>query len=185
MAQPSNIINAKVNKLKQVLATLPLKVGDTAILFVKQRFREQAWADNSTEVWKPRNIGGKRNKGRAILTNTGRLRRGWRIARVTADSITIANDVPYAKTHNDGYRGVVQVKQHVRNRWKKSRVETGKLTKKGKQSMKTITTAVGEYEVKNHSRKMNMPRRRMIGKSAILDNQIKRLISAEIMKAFR
>lgn len=185
MAQPKHIITARGNRLKQVLTTLPIKVGDTAILFVKQRFREQAWVDNSTEVWKPRKIGGKRNKGRALLTKTGRLRRGWRIARVTSDSTTIANDVPYAQVHNDGFKGTVKVKAHKRTKWKKSKVETGKLTKKGNKSMKTITTAGGEYEVKSHSKKMNMPRRRMIGKSAILDKQIKRLISAEIMKAYR
>jgi phage gpG-like protein len=186
MQQPSAIqFKANAQQLKQRLLSIPVKVGDTAILFTMQRFREQAWINNTTEPWKQRKPGAKRNQGRAILMNTGRLRRSIRIVRVTSDSVTIGSDVPYAQVHNDGFKGTVAIQKHKRTKWIKSRIETGQLTKKGNKSMRTITTAGDEYDVRAHSRKMNMPRRRFMGESPALTKQITRLITAEIMKAFK
>lgn len=181
----SNKIKATAKRVKEILLTLPIKVGDTAVLFSKQRFKEQSWVDNSTQPWKARKAGAKRNRGRALLVDKGRLRRSIRVIRTTGDSVTIGSDVPYAQAHNDGFKGIVQVKAHKRTKWKKSKVESGTLTKKGNKSMKTVTTANGEYQVEAHSKKMNMPRRRFMGKSAALDKQIKRLITSQIMKAFK
>ncbi len=179
----AQIIHIKAQALKQRLLTLPVKMADTAILFTKQRFREQAWADTSTQPWKPRKAGAKRNKGRALLVSSGRLRRSIRLIRTTADSATIGSDVPYARIHNDGFRGVESVKAHTRHKYTKSRVETGKLTKTGKMGMQTVSTISGDIQVKAHTRRMNMPRRRFMGESAALRNQINRLVSSEIMKA--
>lgn len=146
-----------LENLKKRLLTLPKKVGDTAVLFTKQRFREQAWVDNSTQPWKKRNPNAKRNKGRALLMNSGRLRRSIRIVGTTSDSVTIGSNVPYAAAHNEGFKGAVQVSAHSR---------------KGK-------------PVKAHSRNMNLPVRRFMGPSAALNKQITRLIKAEILKAIR
>lgn len=180
-----NPLRADAQRLRQTLLTLPIKVGDTAVLFSKQRFREQSWVDYATEPWKRRKTGAKRNTGRAILMSTGRLRRSIRIMRTTRDSVTIGSDVPYARVHNEGFMGIVGVKGHTRTKWVKTKIETGKLTPKGNKSMRTMTTAGGEYTVKAHNRKMNMPRRQFMGSSKVLDKQVTRLITAEIMKAFK
>lgn len=181
----SQVIKIKAQALKRRLVTLPIKIGDTAILFSKQRFREQAWVDNATIPWKPRKPGAVRNRGRALLVSSGRLRRSIRIIRTTGDSVTIGSNVPYAQIHNDGFNGTQQVSAHTRTKWKKERVETGSLTKSGKKSMKTVTSENGTYSVKSFSRKMNMPRRRFMGKSAALERQLGRLISSEIMKSIK
>lgn len=180
-----NIIHLTAQQLKTRLLTIPVKAGDTAVLFSMQRFREQAWVDASTYPWKKRQLGAKRNSGRALLVSSGRLRRSVRIMRTTSTSVTIGSDVPYARIHNEGFKGTVSVKAHTRTKWVKSRVETGNLTKSGRKQMRTMTTAGSQYAVGQHTRKMNMPRRQFMGNSRQLEKQITRLITAEIMKAFK
>lgn len=181
----SNPLNAQARKLQDAMRTLPIKVGDTAILFIKSRFREQAWADTATQPWRVRKYNGKNSRGRALLVKSGRLRRSFRIIRVSPNSVTVGSDVPYAAIHNDGFRGQVTVAAHTRTKWKKTRVATGELTATGRQRMATLTSADGSSEVAAHKRNVNMPRRRMIGKSRVLDKQVTRLISATILKATR
>jgi len=168
-----------------MILTLPVKVGTLAVNFTKQRFREQAWIDNATEPWRRRKPGTKRNRGRALLVNTGRLRRGNRIIRTGHLSVTIGNDVPYAAAHNQGFKGTVSIPAHKRKKLKKEKVETSKLTKKGKPRKKTVVSVIGDIDVKAHTRKMNMPRRQFMGRSMYLNHQIGRLISAEINKIFK
>lgn len=157
-----------------MITNLPSKVGTLAVNFTKQRFREQSWIDTATEPWRRRRPGAKRNRGRALLVNTGRLRRGNRIIKVGPLSVTIGNDVPYAAAHNYGFNGVVSIPAHTR-----------KKTKKGTPRKKTVVSVIGEIPVKAHTRKMNMPRRRFMGRSMYLNNQIGRLITAEINKIFK
>lgn len=171
MPLTNNQIRNKAAALRARLLTLPVKVGDTAVLFTKQRFAQKNWIDNRVEYWKPRKKftrWGKtpRNKGRALLVDSGRLRRSIRIMGKTATSVTIGSDVPYATAHNDGFRG--EAKQRVSPYTRK--------LKKG-----------GTTTVKAHDRtiQQNIPRRRFIGQSQYQTKQIERLISSEIMKAIR
>lgn len=171
MPLTNNNIRAKAAALRSRLLTLPIKVGDTAVLFTKQRFAQKNWIGNSVEYWRPRKKFTRwgvtpRNKGRALLVDSGRLRRSVRIMNKTATSVTIGSDVPYAKAHNDGFRGAAQqtVSPHTRR------------LKKG-----------GTTTVKAHDRtiQQNIPRRRFIGQSQYLTKQIERIISSEIMKAIK
>lgn len=125
--------------MERMLITLPLTVGDIAVQFYKVRFRAEGWYDAGFIKWQARSPKAKRNKGRAILTNTGRLRRSIHIAKLTSSSVTIGTDVPYARAHNEGFNQLVHVKPHTRGRYAKKKVGTGKLTKTGKQGMKTVT----------------------------------------------
>jgi len=182
-----NNLKIIAQRWQQLRLTLPYKVGVVAVAFSNQRFREQSWVDIITEPWKRRKPGAKRNTGRAILVDKGRLRRGNRI--INADSagmkVTIGNDTPYAKAQNDGFRGLVTIPEHKRKRLAKEKVFTGELTKKGRKRSRTVTKVTGEIIVKAHTRRMNLPRRRFMGPSMHLNKQIGRLITMEINKIFK
>lgn len=158
-----------INRVTKAVSQLPRRAAVLAVAFSKQRFRDQAWVDNSTEVWKKRAKGWKtesrKRQGRAILVDTGRLKRSIRTVSVDDSRAIIGTDVPYARAHNDGFRG--QVTQQVRG-----------FTRAGKR---------GSHHVRAHSRKRNvtLPRRRFLGTSAILDKQLTRMMTAEIIRAIK
>lgn len=158
-----------LNRVTKVVSTLPRRAAVLAVNFSKQRFRDQSWVDNNTEPWKKRRPGWKtesrKRQGRAVLVDSGRLKRSIRTTFVSDSMAMIGTDAPYAQAHNDGFRGKVsqQVRAHTRN------------------------TRNGRSLVKAHTRniRMNLPRRRFIGASAILDKQIERMMTAEIVRAIK
>jgi phage gpG-like protein len=179
MPLTNNTIRNKAAALRSRLLTLPVKIGDTAVLFTKQRFAQKNWIGNGTEYWRPRKANARwgktpRNKGRALLVDTGRLRRSVRIMAKTNTSVTIGSDVPYAKAHNDGYKG--NVSQQVSAHTRRKTVKQGRTRK-----------VVGTTQVSAHSRtiKQNTPRRKFIGQSPYLNKQIERIITSEILKAIK
>lgn len=177
-------INNLQSRFKQVLLYAPGMLGNDAVNFFLDSFKRQAWLGSRLEPWAKRR-NNKRRPGRAILVDTGRLRRSIRITKVSQGNVTIGTDVPYAKAHNEGFRGTVQVKAHKRNKYTKSRVGTGKLTKTGKERTKTISTVSGSSMVKAHTRKVNIVQRRFMGTSPYFTKQLQRRLSAELMKAMR
>ncbi len=162
MAQPGDIeLRLRIKAVERTLSGLPRKVGITAVNFTNQRFRERAWINHRTEPWRQRKTGARRGKGRALLVDSGRLRRGNRIKNTTRSSVTITNNVPYAAANNNGFKGTVTVRSHSR-------------TVQGKRIV-----------VGAHKRNMNLPKRQFMGPSAKLDKQIKHLISDELTKALK
>jgi phage gpG-like protein len=133
-------------------------VAGAALRFVDTNFRAQQWHGASSQPWKQRK---KLGNGRSILVKPGWLRRSVRIIRIEPLSVTIGSDVPYAKAHNEGFRGRVAIPTHSR------------------------TTTNGTATVQAHSRNMNLPKRQFLGASPVLTAQAKRTLTAEIMKAFR
>lgn len=116
MRQPGDIATRVLIKAAQrTLLTLPRKVGVVAVNFTNERFKQQNWVDHVSKPWQKRKPGSRRNAGRAILTDTGRLRRGNRIMRTTSNSVTVGNKVPYANAHNAGFKGPVKTRRGVRN----------------------------------------------------------------------
>ncbi len=182
-------------RLKQVWLTLPYKAGVLMVAFSKDRFKYQNWLDNYPEAWVPRKKnskwGGKKknNSGRALLVQSGRLRRSIQIFSTTGNSVTIGSDVPYASVHNDGYRmgQIQQVATYTRKRFIKARKGTGVYSiKTRKEGMKTVSTLASEIQVAAHTRRVDqrIPRRRFMGESKYLTMQISRMIEAEMMKIF-
>ncbi len=156
-----------LDRVSKAVDKLPARAATEAVNFSKERFRAQNWVDNRTDTWKRRKtVRGEttRRAGRALLVDTGRLRRSIRKIRVTNVSATIGTDAPYAQAHNDGFRG--KVNQRVRAH--------SRTTAKGKTS-----------KVKAHSRsiKLNIPRRRFIGASAQLEKNLARMMTLEIKRA--
>jgi hypothetical protein len=65
--------------------------------------------DDSKGGWAPRLPNAKRNTGRAILVDTGALRRSIGVIKATFKEIVIASTgIPYAKRHNEGLKKMPQ-----------------------------------------------------------------------------
>jgi phage gpG-like protein len=90
-------------KLKQQLAKLPQEVGNIAVNYFLESFQKEGL--EGEPAWTPRKDGtstGDRTTRRNLLVKTGKLRRSIRIVRLTANSVTIGSDMPYAKIQNEG-----------------------------------------------------------------------------------
>jgi len=167
------------SKFNRMMEDLPAKVGTIMVNFSKQRFRDQNWLDAAPSPWAKRKAGAKRNKGRALLVDSGRLRRSIRLINVTRNRVTIGTDVPYAEAHNEGVDKQVTVNAFSRRKTERQKIYSVK-TRKGRFSR----VEVGSGNVKTHTRHMMLPRRRFLGPSAELTNQLTRFIQTEINKVF-
>lgn len=150
-----NIIK-DLNDVKVQMRKLTQYAGTEALNFYKESFKRQGFIDERYEAWKERKAptnrkAARRTGKRAILVQTGRLRRSLR-KRVINTTIEILTDVPYAQIHNEGgtIQGTATVRQHTRR------------TKLG---VKSNVTA--------HTRKVNMriPKRQFMGESALLNKR--------------
>ena len=178
-------LNQVETHFKEVLQYVPGMLGNDAVNFFLDRFKQQGWLGNSLDPWVKRRNNKGRNSGRAILVDTGRLRRSIRIVSVSTGIVTIGTDVPYARAHNEGFRGIVNVRAHTRNRFTKEKLGSGKFTKKGKERMKTVQRISGSSNVIAHTRKVNIPRRQFMGESPYLTKLLQRRLQAELMKGLR
>ncbi len=181
-----------IERVNTAITHLPQQVATIAVNFSKDRFRSENWVDNTTEPWKKRKQGWTRDrrKGRAILVDSSRLKRSVRKVSVTADRIVIGTDVPYASVHNDGFRG--RVTQHVGGYSRKKMGMVHKGT--GTYSIRThaertrrVRSQVGSVSVKPYTRTINqnIPRRRFIGNSSVLNSQIERFITSQFIHAIK
>ncbi len=94
------VINkSMIRNLKKVI---PEGSATIAVNWFKDSFRKQGFTDKGFRRWKKRKPGAPRDRGRAILTDTGRLRRSIRKERVTYRRTIISTRVPYAIYHNEG-----------------------------------------------------------------------------------
>lgn len=179
-------------RFKRVMLYAPVLLGNDAVNFFKDSFRRQGWLGDSFQPWKPRKNVTKwgktpRNNGRAILVDTGRLRRSIRLISASNLTAVVGTDVPYARAHNEGVRLglIMNVQQHTR-----------KLTKFGithKTELKTRTkikfgrVQTGETIVQAHKRRIDqrIPQRQFMGQSPYLTKQLQRRFTAELMKSLR
>ena len=98
----------------------------------------------------------------------------------------IGTDVPYAQIHNEGFRGNVNIKAHVRKRYRNEKEGTGVYsTRTRKERTRTKRVVDSGHTVQSHTRKINMPKRQFMGSSAVLDKQIERMMNAEFNKALK
>jgi len=165
----ANVQSMLEKRLEKALKGLPAVVGAEAVNFSLDRFSQQNWLDTGAEAWPPRKAGKQRRaNNRALLVKAGRLRRGNRIIETGPLRVVLGNDVPYAKAHNDGFFATVTIPAHSRNKFSSSKTGTGKFTRSGKERMKTVKSISGSIQVKAHQRRMNIPRRRFMGKSRYL-----------------
>ncbi|MBR6192510.1 MAG: phage virion morphogenesis protein [Prevotella sp.] len=111
-----------------------------------QNFRRKAFF---TEAWKARR---DPTANGSLLLVTGTLRRSIQ-SSITPKGVRFTSNVPYASMHNEGLKGSVTVKGH----WRKGK--TGK-----------------QHKVKQHSRKVDMPKRQFVGDGPRTQSIIKGVI---------
>lgn len=184
MSSENQIFFKLRGRITELLDSLPMILGNEAVNFSLDRFRQSNWIDNTTQPWAKRRPGAKRDKGRAILVDSGRLRRSIRIISIKPGEVKIGTDVPYAAAHNDGVNKVINVREHTRALTKKEvlyDITTRNIkTKKGRKV--TVKMQSGESIVAAHKRRMKIPKRRFLGKSMFLELRLKRLIFAELKR---
>ncbi len=170
MADLKNIEKILQQKLQRAVQKLPTVLVNEAVNWTKGNFDRQGFPGRSFQAWPKRNPGTKNDTGRKILVKTGRLKRSIRKISTGALSATFGTDVPYARAHNDGFTGTVNVRQHQRAKLGKVKMSTGKSGK----PFKTVNRITGMGTVKAHQRRMKLPRRRFIGYSPVLQSILKR-----------
>lgn len=164
----------KIHKeLKKVYQNIPNKIAVVAQQYFEESFERRGYNETPFEKWKQRkNPNSKKNKGRAILVQSGRLSKSIRIISVSTSNIKIGTDVPYAKIHNEG--GIItqgaRSERFVRNKTKKGKFKKG--TKAGKgQTYK--------------ERKIEIPKRQFLGENnKDLQKKIDDIFEKAIKKAF-
>ncbi len=76
-------------------------IGVEALRFIDDNFKAQVYMGSPFRPWPERKIQDKKRPGRAILVDTGALRRSIKKEDST-DHTTISTDIPYARIHNEG-----------------------------------------------------------------------------------
>lgn len=176
---------AMLDEYNRYIRQLPTIAGNEAVNFFKQSFIRQGWIDKGgVQKWdkikKP-----PKGKRRAILVNTGRLKRSIRIISTSPRSVIVGTDVPYAKIQNEGGT----IKKTVSVRSFKRRVKT----KVSQSSIKTKKTSTKKRHtgattiVKSHSRKMNLtlPPRPFMGNSEFLNRRLKMLMEYSLKQILK
>ena len=97
-------INRKIRNLKDAKTKIPVLVYNNSKNFFLQSFRNQGFTDNSLEKWQKRDNRSRRNSGRAILVDTGALRRSIKVSQSSFNKIVITSNLPYASVHNYGLK---------------------------------------------------------------------------------
>lgn len=170
MASLNNIDKILQAKLQKAVGKLPLVLGNEAVNWTKGNFSRQGFPGKSFERWPPRKAGTKRNSGRALLVDSGRLKRSVRLISTAPLQAKFGTDVPYASAHNNGFKGTVNVSAYKRAKIGTIKASTGK----SGQKFRTKKTITGVGNVSAHQRNMNLPRRRFIGYSPVLQSILRR-----------
>ncbi len=110
----------RLSKLyRELRRRLPVTVSALALNEFKGNFRKQGYNESGESItkWEKRKNDTEKDKGRALLIKSGRLRRSLR-TNPTADSARVTTNVPYAAIHNEGGKisKTVTVKAHLRKR---------------------------------------------------------------------
>jgi phage gpG-like protein len=167
--------------LNRVYKRTPTLVGGTAVGFYKDRFRFQAWQDETREVWPERRGKDKKKKRRRLLTKTGRLKRSIRVVSKGSNHVVVGTDVPYAQAHNEGFKG--KVSQHVSGHT----VKEHKRRSHTRDGRRVKAQVVQSHRKKSFTRTLdqNIEKRQFMGKSTFLNRRMERVLEFEINKELR
>lgn len=173
-----------LNSYRQFRRKLPVLVSNMAANTFKDNFKRQGYeADGGGVVkWKKRKTNKTaRDKGRAILVKTGRLRRGI-MPVPTYNYARVINRVPYSERLNKGFKGVEHVKAHKRYKWKhtKTKIKVNGKNKTLKQSSRTNV-----IRVKAHTRKVNLVARPFMITTKPLLHRIDYMVELNLKKIFK
>ncbi len=116
----------------------------------KENFRRKAFFDKPWQDRKDKEALG------SLLIVSGALRRSIQ-SQITNEGIRFTSNVPYASAHNEGVRGRIAIKSHIR------RSRKGKI-----------------HPVKAHSKQVSLPQRQFIGDHPKVRSIIKETMDEEL-----
>ena len=180
-----NAIQIAQQRWEQTKFDLPVIIGEEYVNFSKQAFIRQGFIDGHYEKWKERKDKSKRNKGRAILVKSGRLKRSIRLLRTGYLYAVVGSDVPYAQIQNDG--GVIDKTVSVRAHKRKGTHYTNTYSTASKRKSKRKGKYSAVEEVKAHERHMHteIDPRPFLGESAFFNKRAVAIITRELKKCFQ
>lgn len=157
----------------------PSVAGNVALRFINGNFRAQGFQGTSFSKWKK----GNKSRGTTLVVS-GALRAG-NYYTTQPGQTTLKNNMPYAKAHNEGFSGTVEVSAHTRHKHRGDILRERYTSRSGKSRTRTIKLTVGE-KVKAHSRKMKIPKRQFMpthpNDSPVLNNAIVRQVTRDIQQ---
>lgn len=169
--------------IKQILKDIRVEMEDEfKTNFERQAFFSEAWERRKSPI---------RNEGRAILIDTGQLRRSIS-SRVTENSVIFYTDLPYAAIHNEG--GEIKVTKRMKGYfWHKYYEATGSFGRKKDGTLRRtkknarLTTEADFYKwmaLKKEGSTIKIPRRRFLGTSPEVEQAVREIIEENITEYF-
>lgn len=169
--------------IKQILKDIRVEMEDEfKTNFERQAFFSEAWERRKSPI---------RNEGRAILIDTGQLRRSIS-SRVTENSVIFYTDLPYAAIHNDG--GEIKVTKRMKGYfWHKYYEATGSFGRRKDGTLRRtkknarLTTEADFYKwmaLKKEGSTIKIPRRRFLGTSPEVEQAVREIIEENITEYF-
>jgi len=175
----------RMDAVSKAYDRMPNEIAAIAVKFSKDRFRDQAWLDNTRQPWKQRASSrpGKR-RSQTLLVDKGRLKRSIRKISASPSRVVIGTDVPYAQIHNEGgtIKSVVTVREHDIKPYRRKAYTRHRAGRS--ESIKAQN--IRGHSVKTHQRKMNtkIPARPFIGQSEALERQLLNHVQTSFEEAF-
>lgn len=165
-------------QLSGKLKDLPALLGAEALSSINTNFRSQSFFGSPWPARKAQ----KGNEGRALLVQSGRLRRSFKLEN-SGLTVTIFTDTPYAEIHNEG--GTISGTANVAA-YERTTSETNEVSAPGARKPKYQKEKTGSHQVKAHTRKINLaiPQRQFMGEHPDLDKKFIQLLDREFDSIF-
>lgn len=150
--------------------------------FERQAFFSEAWERRKSPI---------RNEGRAILTDTGALRKSIG-SRTTENSITFYTTLPYAAIHNDGGE-IVVTRKMKRYFWAKHYEATGSFGRKKNGGLRNdkrnrrLSTEAEFWKfmaLKKEGSTIKIPRRRFLDTSPEVEQAVREIVEENLTEYF-
>lgn len=170
----------KINKtFRRFLKQTPTRVGGISVKFYKDRFVRGGWIDTSFQKWRPRkkrDRNERRRGNRALLVQSGRLKRSIRVLAKNEKSVRVGTDVEYAKAHNEGDTSTSN--ETVRTHTRRAHSRRNRSGRRGDVKGSTV---------KSHNRKTkrNLPKRQFMGRSKFLNRRIEKTLKHQLKKELK
>lgn len=174
MAQVTKIdFDGLIKRLRGKKKELPTILANETINYFKQSFKNQGW-ENSP--WKSRQTPswGRSRGSRAILVQSGKLRRSFKVMRKNQRFIEIANTKPYASIHNQGGKISITSKQRGYFFFKSNEAR-----KKGRKEEARFWANMAQ------ANQITIPKRQFMGRSRKLNTILKKKIASKLKEAFK
>lgn len=160
-------LRQKASEIQKLKKKIPAFVAGAAEKMKDANFSAQGFVHGGSArpKWKKRRKETRRTAGKRILSGTGYLQGNVK-AKASPTQVRTGVDlskVPYAQIHNEGGRVIQHVRAHHRTHPKTGR----------------------RYQVKAHSRKINMPQRKYLGYSPDIEKIVKKELDYNLKKILK